>query len=245
MKTKSRTCNLTRFDNKAHLTRPRPLQVALRVGDGATTLTTNLFPGQVVEVSPSTGEVVQILPLSSVADTSVVPPQRQCNFYGSSNAEGKISNFGNGLGVAIPCYNGAVGSLFSAATAMTAAVALGDGTVDTSTTATGGGNHRGIASNDGSFFYLGMSGGVKGIAYGASTGAQIAITTAAGSMAGIGVVNGTLFGAYQTIPSGIVSLFNSPLPTITGTATVASRILTGTQASGIYTTAFHWQTPDM
>lgn len=142
-----------------------------------------------------------------------------------------------------------MGTSFSSIASFTAAVVAYDGGVDTSTTAASASSaqFRGLASLDGSYFYAGMSAGLRGFAYG-STAATTTMTTLTSTTSanlytvGFGAGGGGLYASWGNSPYGVVRPFASaPYPTTAGTALVSTTALSGTSSAGSLTVGFHFQ----
>jgi hypothetical protein len=136
----------------------------------------------------------------------------------------------------------------TAATAFTAGLVSWDGSVDTTTTTTSPSYlFRGLASEDGLYFYASGSQGIKGFAYGAPPGTaqtQLVSTTSA-STVGIGFFNGGLYAAWASSTYGVVRPFLSPYPTVAGSTLLSASALSGTASSSINMAGFAFASPSL
>ena len=140
------------------------------------------------------------------------------------------------------CYNVPLLAATYTAIFRTAAIIDWRGNVDTSTIFQMGASEyfRGIASVDGSGFYLAGSAGMKYAPYGSQYTSAVVLSSGTAALRAAGIYNGALYAATSTSPYGIVKWFNAPLPTTTQSVTQAAGLMTGTEGLGSYTTAFHF-----
>jgi len=214
----------------------------LKVGDGVAALTTNGAAGYVLEVHPLTGAIVQTIALPTVAGVVNGSVRGGCVFSGSATSDVNYGAFTDGQGLAIGCYSSTVGGATTAAAWRTAAVVGLSGSVDTSTVFSIGASElvRGIASADGSSFYVGGSTGLKHVARGARYQPAALLSAGSVNLRGMSVgADGALYAAIATTPYGVARV-PAPLPTAPTDTLLISRIMPGTSVLSLYATGFHF-----
>lgn len=219
--------------------------VLLRVGDGVATLSSAGAMGVVQEIDPTTGATVQSISLPTVTGVVNGTFRGACVFTGSETSGSPMSLWGNGRGLAIGCYSSNVGIMGFSSAFETVVTIDTLGRVNSGTTFAMSSNEylRGIASADGSNFYLAGSVGVKYVAAGTQQGIALSMSSTAttGMRAGV-VYNGNLYMTTSTSPYGVSNVFaGAGLPTTNSTRfDVLANILPATVASYAYISGLHF-----
>ena len=215
----------------------------LRIGDGVTPLGTTATAGAIVEINPITGAIVQTINLPVLSANISGVYRGSCTFYGSDTTGMPYSLNANGQAVSIGCHDSGLGGLTYTGTWRTAASVNYLGQVDTSTVFSMGSSEyfRGIASADGSGFYLGGSVGIKYAALGSQRAVGTAQTSGTWNLRGMQVgADGALYVVTSTSPYGVAKAFSAPLPTTTQTVNLAP--IAATAAAYSYVTGL-WVDP--
>jgi hypothetical protein len=207
--------------------------VVYRVGDGTAALANTGNAVFLDEYTP-TGTLVQSIPMPTVTSGA----NHRLVASGTATSEGLISRSADGAYVVLTGYDSAIpaGSSLSGTASATVPRTVGrvnaNGTVDTTTALTDfstGNNPRGVASNDGSSFYVtGGAGGVRYATLGATTSTQLSTTQT--NLRGALVAGGDLYVSTQAGSTFRVGKVGSGLPTTSG-QTIAN--LTGLSTSSV------------
>jgi hypothetical protein len=208
--------------------------VLLRVGDGATTLTTASAAVFLEEYTP-TGSPVQTI----AVPTTTVGSNRRLTIAGSSTAEGGLSISPDGRYITFTGYDAAPATA-SIATSTTVAnnriVGVLDtvtGTLDTSTvytTAFSGQSIRGATTDGTNIWAVGGTGGVQTTTIGA-VGTATQLSTAPTNLRRIEIFNGQLYIGTGAAGFQGVSAVGTGTPTATGQTTTLLSGFTGTQST--------------
>jgi len=214
----------------------------LRYGDGVTALASTGTAQHIVEISPVSGDVLQSIALPLAGGVVNGTFRGACAAQGTATSSFSYSAFANKLGLVVGCYSVGPGQATTTATIRTAAVIDWAGNVDTTTTFSQGTSEilNGIASADGSGFWLTGSQGVKYVARGAQRSPAVALSASATVRGSLVHSDGSLYAALGTSPYGVVK-FPAPLPTTANpTLSVPTLIMPGTSAANLYVAGLHW-----
>lgn len=206
-----------------------------RIGDGTAALTNAATARFLDEYTPN-GTFVQTIALPTV----VTGANRRVTDSGTATSNGFVTQSADGNYLLAAGYDAAVGTAAVTATPsattnrVIARIAL-DGTIDTSTALTdaySANNFRGVASVDGSSFWISGTGTNPGARFVASLGATTStqLSTTVTNLRCTNIYNGQLYGSSASGAFLGVSSIGSGLPTTAG-QTITS-LTGGTGASG-------------
>ena len=205
-----------------------------RVGDGAAVLGGTATARFLDEYTPS-GVFVQTIALP----TTVSGPNRRMTDSGTATSNGFISQSADGLYLLAAGYDaalataGVTGTTSAAVNRVIGRIAL-DETIDSSTALTdaySGNNFRGVASIDGSSFWISGTGTNPGARFVASLGATTStqLSTSVTNLRCINIYNGQLYCSSSSGAFLGVSTVGAGLPTTTGQ--IITSLTAGTGAS--------------
>jgi hypothetical protein len=176
--------------------------VTLRVGAGLAVLqSTNTAVREAFldEYDLTTGARLQSIPLPTGAYNAATGAA-SCVVSAGSTTEGHLWRTADGGAVLVPCWSLPVdaGVTYNASLRKVVGVVRPTGALDTSTSWVDGANtFRSVVGADTSYFYLGTSLGIRGVAYGAAgpNATSAALSNTAQSFRGLTLYGGAVYGA--------------------------------------------------